>query len=317
LTRQRKIRSVAAAARYPLSRLEFYPRRGGGRFVFIGFSPRNFVAAKGVLMSGTTSTITGSITTGVTLTSATYTNPVTVAAGASISTTAGYAVYSASEWTIQNAGVIDDSSASYGINLQAGGAITNAVSGTILGYFNFDNGGQILGNAIYIKTNADAGTVLNQGYIKAGRTGVFGADGGEVTNAAGGVIDAGQVGIQVLGGPGNVVNDGTITGFNAPGVQGQPPHLQVTDVDLVGGGTVTNAGYMYGFKGVQIYHGGVVNNEAGGTINAKLEGVYAYVGAATVVNQGTIESSRYGIELTAGGTVDNSGVIKATGGYDC
>src|SRR5579859_4893116 len=98
------------------------------------------------------SQIGATITTGITLTSAAYSNPVTITTTASIiGSSRGAAVSAAATWTIDNCGQIY-SARNAGIALSAGGMVSNASSGTINAYSGVSIGGA-------------SGTVVNAGVI--------------------------------------------------------------------------------------------------------------------------------------------------------
>jgi Hint domain len=160
----------------------------------------------------------------------------------------------------------------------------NAVSASS-GYWTLQNHGTLTGN-------------INFGY------GIYLADGGIVTNASGGLLNAGGAGVF-----------------------------------LAGAGTVTNAGSMTGRSGVHLGTGGALTNQSGGSITGTYYGLLAqnaptYVdnagymagaqdggiranAALTVTNRsgGTI-SGGYGINVFFGsaGTVTNAGAITGTSG---
>jgi len=131
--------------------------------------------------------------------------------------------------------------------------------------------------------NASARMFVNQYNVTTGGAGILLLDGGSVTNAAG----------------------GTITGYNGIYTYGAP-------------GTVDNAGFIGGagtYSAVYLDTGGVVDNS--GTI----AGPSGVSGATMVTNTGVIESTGgtgftpYGVDMFAGGTLMNDGLISAASGY--
>ncbi len=103
-------------------------------------------------------TIGSSTTIGITLTSATYTNPVVVDPGVTISNPSGKGIYANSAtgyWTIQNNGTISGAgSGGSGIDLLGGGSVTNAAGALIAGYE----------EGVFVPFNQQ-GNVLNYGTI--------------------------------------------------------------------------------------------------------------------------------------------------------
>jgi hypothetical protein len=117
-----------------------------------------------------TSTITGTITTGISLTADSYTSPVTIAAGAAVSG-GTYGVYAATSWTVDNFGTITGGAPgnfnTNGVYLKAGGVITNEAGASIYGY---DTGVNIGGASASV---VNAGTIVgNTGTEVAGASGV-------------------------------------------------------------------------------------------------------------------------------------------------
>ncbi len=288
---------------------------------------------------------TGTYSSGITLTDSAY-NPVTVAAGASITNPAGAALIGTASiyWTIGNLGAIDGYSAGvslagtgtvvnqgtigasqtagngYSYNsttqtfiplsggvIMAGGGISNAVTAAIGNYFE----GVAIGGA---------GSVTNAGSIGAGSTksgfGVVLVSGGSVSDDATGVITGGRYAILSLGShAATVANQGMISGGAGIGVI------------LLGGGTVNNAAggtISGGFAGVFSRQGGDVTNDATGRIYGAYFGVELTNAAGSVTNLGSISSSQTstrsngfdaaGVDLGAGGSMTNgvSGNIRAT-----
>lgn len=177
--------------------------------------------------------------------------------------------------TVVNRGAITAYAAyAHGVNLLAGGLVTNAATGVIVA--SSGDGVTIAGTT---------GTVTNSGTI-VGATGFGGygvnlAAGGSLTNAQTGYINF--VGFGTTG-TGTLINSGTILSNNTR-----------YTVFFKAGGSLTNtqSGYIGGPNGVYITNAGTVINQ--GTI------------LATYVND-------FGIRFEAGGTVITSGTIGATGG---
>jgi len=255
-------------------------------------------------------TITANSTIGISLSSPSYTNPIVINSGVTISNTAGSGngVYATTGyWAIQNNGSVASANG-IGVYLLGSGAVTNAASASITGA---TAGVHVSG----------AGTVVNDGSIAGTGTGGLGVwlGSGSVTNAASASITADGDGVAVSS-TGTVVNDGSIAGTGASG----------TGVDLIGGGLLTNAasasigGYEYGVlfvggSGTVVNHGsiagtgasgigvdlrgsgGSVTNTASASIYGKYQGVYLY---GTLTNAGTIVGAS-GTAVAFGGIGSN------------
>jgi hypothetical protein len=124
----------------------------------------------------------GDYPAGIVLTNLTATNPATIAAGSHVTGSSdkhgGDAVYGAVDpWTITNAGTLaGKSKTGNGIELMAGGRVTNAATG------------YVAGSQFGIAIRASRGSVVNKGTISAGSTGVVLYAGGTVRNTPSGNI---------------------------------------------------------------------------------------------------------------------------------
>jgi hypothetical protein len=197
--------------------------------------------------------------------------------------------------SVVNAGLIAARS-SYGVVLLDGGAVTNAAGGTIA-----SGGG---GVGIF----AAAGYVLNQGSISGGALEGVDIRAGTVANLGAGAVIAGNKAGVLIGYVGDTENNfGYVTnsGYIRGGSLG---------VGLFGAGgssgVVVNAGTIEALllpsAGVYLANGGSVGNAAGGVIEAGGDGVVAAHGFAGVYNAGLIGGNGAGVNLAAGGFVDNT-----------
>ncbi len=131
------------------------------------------------------------------------------------------------------------------------------------------------------------------------------------TTGTAALINTGTSGtaIGVYGGPAGVSNAGTIEG----GSRG---------VVLNFGGSITNSGSIVsdgsGGGGVIGYDGGTVTNVGTlSSISGTVAGIHLEGAAGAITNAGAIGGGLFGIDLSANGTVSNSGTIVATeaGGF--
>ncbi len=230
--------------------------------------------------------------------------------------------------SLTNAAVVEG--ARDGVNLQAGGAVVNGTP---------QNAAALISGTRYgVHARYGRATVSNFGTISGGAGGLLLTAGGLVTNGSDGATSAtiagGDYGIEVRYGPAAITNLGTIAGTYKGGVE------------LKAGGSITNGGtasasasimgYFNGvyasdrqaqitnfgaidgehFDGVQLTAGGVVANGAGSASGARItgysSGIYASDKAATVTNFGTVAGGHFdGVALTAGGYVANGGTATA------
>ena len=141
-------------------------------------------------------TISNSISTGITLTSA-Y-DPLVITTTGTIETSGAAAIYgnNSQYWQITNSGLIDGLG-SYGIDLLAASTITNL--------------GTVTSNGIALRIDNGAGRLTNSGTLGGFQDGIALTDGGTVTNTGtiGGILGAG---IEIAGDAGTVTNAGTISG---------------------------------------------------------------------------------------------------------
>ena len=221
-------------------------------------------------------------------------------------------------WTITNEGTISGGTGGIGVDLLAGGSVTNIATASIGGYWG-------------VVIQGSTGGVTNAGTIDStvGLSAVYLEHGGSVTNMMGGQILAGGDGITTNGGTADVVNSGTITaGSTGAGV------------DLIAGGSATNdtGGMISGEWGVSIQgsangsvwnqgvieggvqsgiflSGGTVTNTTGGQISGNW-GIAIFDAAGSVTNQAGGEiSGQLGVDVVgAAGTVINGGTIIGTQG---
>ncbi len=242
-------------------------------------------------------TITANSTTGITLTSSSYSNPVVINPGVTISGTLNGVYGPTGAWTIVNHGSIGSPGAN-GVYLSGGGSVTNAASGSISGY----------NNGIYLSA---AGSVTN-----AASASISGFDGIQITGGIGTVVNSGSIigtpsttsiGVDLRSG-GSVTNQsgGTISGY--------------TGVALNSGGSVTNAASalitgVYAGVAISGTTGTVVN--LGSIADTAIGGIGINLGsggAITNAASASITGMALGVDLSAGGTLTNAGTIVGNGG---
>lgn len=225
-------------------------------------------------MSGT---IAASINHGVTLTSPTYSSPVTITGA--IDAGGGTGLFAATSWTIVNDGNIFAASGE-GVFLKAGGVI--------------DNTGMIQAPAAYaIMSNGVPLSVVNSGYIEGGTAGIL-LMGSSIAldNQAGGTIAGGTGAESVKFGGSGIIGSGLI---NA-GL------IASSDSGANGG-----AGLYLVFAGATNMSGGVI---AGGSVGVKIANPSNFENFGVVTGETgiSIGVGQNNVTITDGGTI--------TGGLD-
>ena len=280
------------------------------------------------------STISTTITFGITLGTGGYTPPLSVTNTGSIST-AGVAVSIAGDGTITNSGMIG-STGTYAIEGGVGLVLTNASTGVVSGYnagvwsaaATIANHGIVEafganGSGVYLANTGGDGVLNNDGLVSAVYRGVVFRGIGALDNA--GTIDStGRYGVECLG-YGTVTNAGSITGVNGlvllagGGVTNTGAITGLNAMAVDGAGTISNAGTIDATYGTGIVLGlGTISNAATGLITAAgYPAIYVTAGAATIVNAGTISgytAITFASTGTASQTVIDTGTIAGTSG---
>ena len=226
-------------------------------------------------------------------------------------------VFIGGQGTVDNSGNISGIFGA-GVVLQAGGEVTNALTGSIYGSpYGIDamggattvtNAGAITGTAYAIRLAAG---YANRVIVDAGATFTGIVDGGNpVGGAAVSTLELATGGISGLG----------IQVINFAQIQVDAGAYWEIDTSstFVAGVTLTNAGMMYGVSNAVYFNaGGSVTNQATGTIEARDYGIRFEAGAGTVVNDGAIASyDGAGVWLRDGGVVTNTALGLLSGYYN-
>lgn len=290
-------------------------------------------------MSGTTTIISGTITTGIVLPGD---STLSIQSTGSISNT-GNAVqgpFAGLPDVVVNEGRVAGSV--YGVSLPSGGEVTNtagtisgeqrgvnfAGSGTVAntgtiaggttggtgvylgagGAVNNSNGGLMTGGGGGVYVRGSAASVINLGTIEG--TGLSGvgvglANGGSIDNAPGAILRGGYFGVYVAGTTASVTNLGTITGTSRSGI-GATVAITVSNAST---GTIVGhySGIGLNGAGLTVTNAGFITSDAGLGISGNQGGV------VTNAAGGTITAPDFGIAIGgAAGTVSNAGVIAGT-----
>ena len=204
-------------------------------------------------------------------------------------------------WTLSNFGTIQDTGGSIGsgVDLVAGGTVTNAATALIAGYL----------QGVYI--SGGAGTVVNSGTIAG--TGTTGSINGVHLNSTSGFVDntAGGViidGVAIQGGAGTVINSGRISGDNGTAIS----------FDGSGGNRlVLDPGYSLGGKAVGSTSAGATNTlelaSAAGVGTVSGLGTSFVNFGAVAVDAGAQWTLTGANALGAGVTLSNAGTLAIVG----
>ncbi len=259
-------------------------------------------AAAGIAISGASGMVTNA--GGDILASGSTAPGVFLGAGGSVSNAAGgtigtgFGVYIAgAAGTIDNAGQLRGDR-NTGVEMNAGGTLTNESSGTITGHY----------SGVHIQ--GGAGTAFTGGSIAGSNgSGILLDAGGLVSVADGGIVTGSGNGLSFAGALATLGNAGSISG----GQDG---------VGVFAGGTLTNAmsGVISGYVGVyaSTSSAAVAVVNTGSILSTGNFAIDLGTGGA-VTNQagGTIGTGEFGVAIAgAAGTVENAGSIGAAGAGD-
>jgi len=238
--------------------------------------------------------------------------------------------------TVTNFGTIGSSTLT-GVGLDDGGTISNlgsnsAIFGGEFGLIISGGTGVIVNNGTILGTSYDGvafdngGSVDNTNIILGGRYGIFGMDGGSITNngSAAQLIGATD-GIAIDGTTGTVTNYGAITGTSQVGVSLEDGGV-VSNIGTIVGGTfgvyissgidnmLVNKGMISSYTfGVDLSSGISNSLTNAGTIFGGIIGVFIDSGIGNkVINSGTISSNSFAVDFSSGIATDtlvNTGTI--------
>ena len=211
--------------------------------------------------------------------------------------------------TIDNQGLIKSAAdiykpEGYGVDLDAGGTITNETHGTIAGY-----GAGIVGGTAAVVAIYNQGTIAGTATANFGPAGyaegkgIYLGGGGTIDNETGGAISGHTFGVLSFGSLSLTNESGaTISSYKfAVNIDGPAGTIDNSGAILTG--TFSNG------EGVYLSAGGSVTNHAHGTIGGYYAGVYIQSGNATVDNAGTIYGGTYSVRFN--GTGHNTLIVHA------
>ncbi|APG30451.1 Hemagglutinin-related protein [Granulibacter bethesdensis] len=249
-----------------------------------------------------------STTSGITLVTPAYTNPILIQAGTAVGNTAGIGIQSSLTtiaWTITNSGAVTGTT--YGVSLAGNGTVINSgtISSTAPGGqgISTNNGGFVSNlstgtisggqfGVVLFSNLGTAATVINEGLIRASTGTSF----GHAVLLAGSSLD-------FLNNSGTIQQTGTGTGTG-----------DLAAVRLIRGGSILNTGLISVSNttgmGIVLNNGGTITNL--GTISAASTAANLANGAGLAINMtGTgTNTLRLGVASTINGTVsaNSSGV---------
>ena len=193
------------------------------------------------------------------------------------------------------------------------------------------NGAAIYSNSPHTLTNSPTGSITGstRGIFDEGPSLSIDNAGTIRGNGNNGSINNPDGGIIFTGGPADITNSGTISGqqfgistalyLNPVTNQLEPRAIGSTvensgsiigdnndGVRLIGGGTVTNSGYIAGRVG-SLADGISMFAHSGQDTSG-----FTGIGSVTNLAGGVIEGNRFGVILSSGGSVDNAGTISGT-----
>jgi hypothetical protein len=286
------------------------------------------------------STISTTISHGITLGSGGYTSPLIVTNTGGVNNT-GVAIYSSSGGTLVNSGNIR-STTSYAVEGGVYLLMTNAAGGVVTGYLagvraasaSLVNRGTIKetgnsGTGVYLNDTGPDGMLTNYGLVSAVYRGVLFRGSASLDNQ-GTIASTGRYGVQFNNAStstATVTNNGLISGNNNGLVFVDTGDLNNTGqivglnaLALRGTGSIGNSGTIDATYGTGIVLGsGIISNASAGLItqSGSYSALYVDIGAATIVNAGTI-AGFIGITIAtsdaASQTVIDTGTIAGTGG---